>query len=85
MKKQFTPRGALTERQEEILKFIKGYIRLNRLSPTMREIAEAFGFSSINAAVQHVFALERKGWVGFRRNHGTSGKTGSMSRGVTVL
>lgn len=75
----------LTIRQETILAWIKEYIALNNLSPTIREIAEGFGFKSVNGAQQHVDVLTAKGWVGIRRNHGTNGRAGRMARGIIVL
>lgn len=72
-------RKPLTARQQAILDFIKGYIFNYRMPPTYREIAENFGFF-INAAKDHVWALERKGWLDIRRREGTKGKAGSMTR-----
>ena len=58
--------GPLTERQQEVLKFIGECIAADGLPPTRAEIAQALGFSSPNAAEQHVKALVNKGvleWV----------------------
>jgi repressor LexA len=51
----------LTERQREILEFIRQKQDAERLTPTLREIAAHFGFSSPNAALAHVQALQAKG------------------------
>jgi len=51
----------LTARQEEILAFIREWIDATGLPPTRAEIAERFGFSSPNAAEQHLKGLEKKG------------------------
>src|SRR5258705_9743093 len=56
----------LTERQQQVLKFIRDCIASDGLPPTRAEIAQALGFSSPNAAEQHVKALVNKGvleWV----------------------
>ena len=50
----------LTDRQREILHFIKDYIQKHRYSPTCREIGEHFGFSFSNA-FNILNALRRKG------------------------
>ncbi|MFN3750751.1 MAG: transcriptional repressor LexA [Thiobacillus sp.] len=51
----------LTPRQEEILNLIRERIETTGLPPTRAEIAERFGFSSPNAAEQHLKGLARKG------------------------
>ena len=56
----------LTERQQQVLKFIRDCVASDGLPPTRAEIAQALGFSSPNAAEQHVKALVNKGvleWV----------------------
>lgn len=52
---------ALTDRQKQILDFIRHKQDSERLTPTFREIATHFGFSSPNAALAHVQALQAKG------------------------
>ena len=51
----------LTERQTEILRLIKELTEVSGYPPTRAEIAERMGFRSVNAAEQHLRALERKG------------------------
>lgn len=53
----------LTKRQGEVLDFIRRYLAENDMVPTRSEIAENFGFSSANAAAQHLKALEKKGYI----------------------
>ncbi len=52
----------LTERQEEVLAFIKTFIGTNKYPPTMREIASNFNITA-NGAYDHVKALEKKGRI----------------------
>ena len=54
---------ALTPRQAEILELIREFIVDTGVPPTRAEIAEALGFSSANAAEDHLRALERKGVI----------------------
>ncbi|MAG14130.1 MAG: repressor LexA [Spirochaetales bacterium] len=49
----------LTTRQQEILSFIKGFIREHKYPPTIREIAGNFNIS-VKGAYDHVKALEKK-------------------------
>src|SRR3972149_948946 len=52
---------ALTDRQSEILKLIRELTEVSGYPPTRAEIAERMGFRSVNAAEQHLRALEKKG------------------------
>ncbi len=54
---------ALTDRQGEILKLIRELTEVSGFPPTRAEIAERMGFRSVNAAEQHLRALERKGAI----------------------
>ncbi len=51
----------LTRRQEEILNLIKEWIETTGSPPTRAEISRHFGFSSPNAAEQHLKVLAKKG------------------------
>jgi repressor LexA len=53
----------LTEKQKAILDFIRQSMREAGCVPTVREIAAHFGFKSVNAAQDHLAALERKGYI----------------------
>lgn len=66
----------LTSRQAEILDFLHEFQRTERIAPTYREIGEHFGFKSTKAAADHVYALEKKGYL--RRHSG-------RSRGIELL
>ena len=52
-----------TPRQAEILALVRDRIVADGLPPTRAEIAQALGFSSANAAEEHLRALERKGVI----------------------
>ena len=66
----------LTERQAEVLAFIKKYLKCAGFPPTPAEIAAKFGFKSPTASVQHIRALEDKGYVK---------RTPRVARGLRVL
>lgn len=55
----------LTEQQSNILVFIKSYAHNNGYPPTRADIAKHFKFKSVNAAQEHLVALNRKGWIEF--------------------
>lgn len=56
-------RDALTERQREILEFIRGSITERGYPPTLREIGSHFGIRSTNGVNDHLRALEKKGYL----------------------
>ncbi|OGM05408.1 repressor LexA [Candidatus Woesebacteria bacterium GWB1_43_5] len=50
-------------RQGQILDFIKQYIRSKSSAPTLREIADALGVSSLATVHEHLVTLEEKGLI----------------------
>ena len=54
---------ALTDRQTEILRLIRELTEVSGFPPTRAEIARSMGFRSVNAAEQHLRALEKKGVI----------------------
>jgi repressor LexA len=58
-----TETPALTQRQTEILDFVQRTLVERGAPPTREEIADAFGFRSLNAAEQHLQALQKKGFI----------------------
>ena len=53
----------ITERQQEILDFIRDEQTTSGITPSRSEIQEHFGFASPNAVRGHLQALERKGAI----------------------
>lgn len=51
----------LTDRQQELIDYLKDEHAKTGIMPSTREIQEHFGFASQTAAVSHLRALERKG------------------------
>jgi repressor LexA len=54
---------SLTEAQENILSFMVRHQEEHNRPPSMREIRDEFKFASVNAALGHIKALDRKGMV----------------------
>src|SRR5215471_4955829 len=52
----------LTDRQREVLSFIKSFSERHGVPPTVREIGDRFRFTA-RAAFDHLRALERKGML----------------------
>ncbi|MCU1231103.1 MAG: lexA [Acidobacteria bacterium] len=53
----------LTERQRDILEFIRGFQKEHGVAPTHREICDHFGFSSYGTVYKHLSLLEKKGLI----------------------
>jgi repressor LexA len=53
----------LYKRQRQIIEFIGQYIQKNGFSPTLQEIADAIGVSSLATVHEHLGALARKGVI----------------------
>ena len=66
----------LTKRQLEILDLIHASIDENGMPPTRSEIADNLGFKSLNAAEDHLKALEKKEFIKLVPN---------VSRGIKIL
>ena len=54
---------ALTRRQREIYDFIRRFVAENGYSPSLEEIGEAFGLSSVATVHKHVSHLVEKGML----------------------
>jgi repressor LexA len=66
----------LTERQRDILNFIREFQKERGVAPTHREICDQFGFSSYGTVYKHLSLLEKKGLI--RRD-------ANQKRGVEVV
>jgi repressor LexA len=53
----------LYKKQKQILEYISQYIQINCYSPTLQEIADAMGLSSLATVHEHLQTLERKGVI----------------------
>jgi repressor LexA len=53
----------LTNRQKEVLAYVRGQVEGNGIPPSTREIQSHFGFASQTAALNHLRALQKKGFI----------------------
>jgi repressor LexA len=63
MTTQKETRDPLTERQEEILRYIARHVDLNGFQPSIRELGERFKIRSPNGVVCHLKAMQKKGYL----------------------
>lgn len=69
-------KNKLTDRQEEILSFIKQFTIESGYPPTLREIGKHFQISSTFGVKRHLEALVKKGFINVESN---------ASRGISLL
>ncbi|MSP91183.1 MAG: transcriptional repressor LexA [Myxococcales bacterium] len=67
-----SPRTELTSKQQNVLDFVHTYQCENGFPPSIREIGEHFGIRSTNGVVDHLRALERKGFLQHTENRSRS-------------
>ena len=53
----------LTQRQEQVLRFVASFREKTGRPPTGPEVADRFGFSHFSTAYQHLDSLEKKGFL----------------------
>ena len=58
------------KRQQQILDFLKQFIHKNGSAPTLRQIADAIGVSSLATVHEHLHTLEEKGLIRKRSGKG---------------
>lgn len=68
--------SSLTERQQQVLDFIRAHIARHGYPPTLREIGKHMAIRSTNGVNDHLRALDRKGCI-HRRD--------MLSRGIRVV
>ena len=66
----------LTLKQEAILTYVKSFIADNGYAPIPKEVKVFFGYASENAAIEHLNAIEKKGYIK---------RTPKIARSIVVL
>jgi repressor LexA len=75
----------LTERQKEVLNFIRRKIAIQKPAPTIREIAMHFGFSSTGTVRDHLSALNKKGYLKLNKNKARALELIGDERGLPIV
>ena len=60
----------LTQCQQQVLDMLISYQKERGFPPTNQEVATMLGYRSVNAAVEHLRALEKKGVITIKRGPG---------------
>jgi len=75
---------ALTRRQREVYDFIRSFVKEQGYSPSLEEIGEAFGLSSVATVHKHVQHLVEKGYLRKAWNRSRSVEPVEESASATV-
>jgi repressor LexA len=80
-------RVALTRRQREVLDFVTGFIATHGYSPSLEEIGEHFGLSSVATVHKHVQHLVEKGYLrkAWNRSRSVEPMAGSEAASLPLL
>ncbi|MCU0705288.1 MAG: transcriptional repressor LexA [Fimbriiglobus sp.] len=73
----------LTDKQQKIFDFIRGYIQETGYPPAIRDIGNAFGIQSPNGVMCHLRALQKKGYIK-RDEKNEEEKRGGRARAITI-
>ncbi|HVA80903.1 MAG TPA: transcriptional repressor LexA [Candidatus Binataceae bacterium] len=61
--------ATLTKRQKQMVDYLEHYISENGYAPTLAEVGEYFGLSSLATVHKHLRNLEQKGFIRRQHNH----------------
>jgi len=75
----------LTVRQKQVLNFIRDRINHDRISPTIREVAGFFGFSSTGTVRDYLKVLSRKGYLKLNKNKARSLELTNREQGLAIV
>lgn len=53
----------LTEKEQQVLRYLESFVQKKGTAPTYRQIQEHFGFKSINSIQKYLRQLEQKGYI----------------------
>lgn len=73
----------LTDTQQRIFDFIRGYIQQEGYPPAIRDIGNAFDIKSPNGVMCHLRALQKKGYIK-RDEKNEEEKRGGRARAITI-
>jgi repressor LexA len=61
--------ATLTKRQKQLMDYLNNYISEHGYAPTLSEVGEYFGLSSLATVHKHLHNLEQKGFIKRQHNH----------------
>src|SRR5260370_39147602 len=61
--------ATLTKRQKQLIDYLNDYISEHGYAPTLAEVGQYFGLSSLATVHKHLHNLEQKGFIKRQHNH----------------
>ena len=61
--------ATLTKRQKQLIDYLNNYINEHGYAPTLAEVGQYFGLSSLATVHKHLHNLEQKGFIKRQHNH----------------
>jgi repressor LexA len=81
--------ATLTKRQKQLVDYLEHYIEEHGYAPTLAEVGQYFGLSSLATVHKHLKNLEGKGFIQRTHNHSRAleitGKGGTGAREIALL
>jgi repressor LexA len=76
--------ATLTKRQKQMVDYLENYIEQHGYAPTLAEVGEYFGLSSLATVHKHLRNLENKGFIRRMHNHSRALEIAPKGNGVTA-
>jgi repressor LexA len=73
--------ATLTKRQKQMVDYLENYIEAHGYAPTLAEVGEYFGLSSLATVHKHLRNLENKGFIRRTHNHSRALEIAGRSNG----
>ncbi|HZO80227.1 MAG TPA: transcriptional repressor LexA [Candidatus Binataceae bacterium] len=73
--------ATLTKRQKQLVDYLENYINEHGYAPTLSEIGQYFGLSSLATVHKHLHNLEQKGFIKRIHNHSRALEIAGESKG----
>jgi repressor LexA len=73
--------ATLTKRQKQLIDYLNNYISEHGYAPTLAEVGEYFGLSSLATVHKHLHNLEQKGFIKRQHNHSRALEVSAADKG----
>ena len=73
--------ATLTKRQKQLIDYLNNYISEHGYAPTLAEVGQYFGLSSLATVHKHLHNLEQKGFIKRQHNHSRALEVAGADKG----
>jgi len=73
--------ATLTKRQKQLIDYLNDYISEHGYAPTLAEVGQYFGLSSLATVHKHLHNLEQKGFIKRQHNHSRALEVAASEKG----